>query len=225
MKEEIYKYYVDNLSSRKLVFKHMKLRWASFIIITVVTFIYSLAYFITNHIKAGIIALIPFVIYYQFINYWAKNILESKHNIKSDNYIWAGSSYYGLRKSLLIKYLINKNIYTEKKIKELIDICNKEVEKKKRKGFINWGVLLAIFVPLWTQFLSAVFKVSASNISDTIQLFGSMLAIILFIFLMISATKSILNDILNDFLNKESNGFSRLASALEDILFEIDIQK
>lgn len=223
MKEEIYNFYVNNLSNKKLVFKYMKIRWGGFIIVSIISWIYSFVYFVSNQVKAGVIAFIPFAIYYLLINHWLKEILKNKYCIKPDGFMWFNSSYYNLRKNLLSKFLKNKNMHTEKKIKQLIEICHKEAEKKKYKGFVNWGILLTIFVPLWIQFLSAVFKIYAITLNDAIQVFLSVLGIIMFIFVAISAMMSMLNDVLNDFLNKESNRFKRLANMLEEILFEIDI--
>lgn len=224
MKEEIYQFYMNNLSSRKLVFRFMRIRWGIFNVISVLTFFYSLSYFITNHIKEGIISLIPFVLYFQCINWWAKKILKSKYNIKSNKLMWADKSYYNLRKQILTKYLINRNIFNEKKVRELIAICDKEAEKKKRGSSINWGILLAVFVPIWTQFLSVIFRASTNNINDALKIFVNTLFIVIFIFIMLSAIKSMLQDILNDYINKESNGYKKLSNMLEDILFEMDIE-
>ena len=224
MREEIYNFYVNNLSSKKLVFKYMRFRWYGFNIVAIITFIYSMTFFITKHIKSGLIASVPFIIYYTLINYWAKGILKNRYRIEHNEFIWANSLYYKLRKDLLIKYLKNKNVYTEKKLKGLIAIYFKDVEKKKYKGFINWGILLAIFIPLWAQFLAALFKVSANTLNDVLQVFFSILAIITFIFIMVSVMRSMLNDFIDDFINKESNRFKKLASMLEEILFEIDIE-
>lgn len=224
MKEEIYKYYINDLSSRKLVFRFMKIRWACLIVLSIVTCVYSFAYFITYNYKAVIIILIPYAFYFNCVNHWAKKIIKDKYNIKSDSYIWGGDSYYNLRKVRMITYLKSKNIYNGKKIKELIDICSKEIENQKKTGFINWGIFLAIFVPLWAQFLSVIFNNSVKTISDAQKAFVGISLLIIYVFIILTSIKLIFQDILNDYINKRSNGYRKLTNMLEDIIFEIDIE-
>jgi len=224
MKEEIYKYYINDLSSRKLVFRFMKIRWACLIVLSIVTCVYSFAYFITYNYKAVILILIPYAFYFNCVNHWAKKITKDKYNIKSDSYIWGGDSYYNLRKDRMITYLKSKNIYNGKKVKELIDICNKEIENQKKTGFINWGIFLAIFVPLWAQFLSVIFNNSVKTISDAQKAFVGISLLIIYVFIILTSIKLIFQDILNDYINKRSNGYKKLTNMLEDIFFEIDIE-
>ena len=224
MKEEIYNFYVNNLSSKKLVFRYMERRWIGFIIVSIITFCYLFRYAMSDKKIAAVIALIPFAIYFMLINYWAKKILKSTYNIESKGFMWGNSSYDKMRKNLLIRYLKSKNIHTEKKLKELINMFYKEGEKKKYKGFINWGILVVILVPLWAQFISTVFKFSANTLDDAIQIFLSMLEIITIAFIMLSILMDMVNDNLNDIINKESNRFNILVNMLEAILFEIDVE-
>ena len=203
----------------------MKKRWISFIVLSIVVCICSVVCFVKYNYKGFIIFFMIFLAYLYFINLCAKKILKQQYQIESEPgiHIWANDSYYNLRKEKLVTFLESKNIYTEKKIKELISICNKEVEKRKRTGFINWGIFLSIFVPLWSQFISVIFNSSVKTVNDAIQLFAYIFLLVIYIFFILSiVNKLILQDILNDYINKVSNNYKELSSMLEDILFEIE---
>lgn len=223
MKQEIYNYYTNALSSQRLVFKYMKPWWTCYMMVAFITATFSVYFFCSNNTKMVFGIMLIFGLVTGIINEKAKRVLLKNYNIKPSQKMWANEEYMKMRQELLTKYLESKGLYTEKKLKELVEICYKESERSKYKGYVNWGLFLAVVIPIWTQFLASIFKIS-NNMSDSVNILGSIFIGTVIIFIVGFLTKFVAQDILDNTFNKKSNAYKKLAYVLEDILFLIDIE-
>ncbi|WP_407308936.1 hypothetical protein [Desulfosporosinus sp. SB140] len=112
-----------------------------------------------------------------------------------------------------MKTYLDDNNLDNKKIKMLIELLNKKSEKNQPAGLVGAGLLLAIFVPLWTQFLSWLFK-SPGTFEQALYLFLSILIILQMIVMILRMIQVMVIDI----VDKEHETLKSIAWMLEEIL-------
>ncbi len=144
MVDSVFEYYKVNLTTYSLVFQHFKWKYWFFIIAWILTFVaimifclsIALKLYITQAFFILLITLMTGVYMFRVFNYNAKQVLRSEHNIEVIGNIWRGESFDKMRAEKLRKYLIQNQLFTEKKLKLLIDLLIKESERRKIPSFV-----------------------------------------------------------------------------------------
>lgn len=209
----IYQFYKQNLSHQSLVFKYMP--WVNRLMFVSVVIV------VTSMIISGIYAnAIPMLLSSMFFipsvwifNYYAKKVVKQRYNIVAQGFLWCGPEYEVMRINLLKQYLKKEKLLTESKIKLLVDLFYKESESKKFSGFLTAGVFLALFVPLWSQFLGWIYQ-EAKNFEQVVEVTLVFLFVIVMIIIALEMTKRTALDI----FNTKSQSLKNLARMLEETL-------
>lgn len=55
-------------------------------------------------------------------------------------------------------YLTEHHLYTDEKLKLLIEGYENETRKNKYPSLINWGIVISLSLPLWIQYVTFIFK-------------------------------------------------------------------
>lgn len=223
MKVEVFNYYINDLSNKNLVFKFMKGECLGSILPAIISFYYLVCFFKTVKVLAGLSFLVFYILFLSIFNYSAKRVLFQRYKIVSKNFLWCDCNYSKLKQEKLVDFLEKKNLYSEKKIKDLIEICLKESARRRGSYFFNWSLFLAVLVPLWVQFLGSVFKLVNNDLNRAVLLFFSFLIIITGIVFLISSLGILLTELDEVLFNRESNELKNLTYHLENILLEFDV--
>lgn len=216
MLERIIIFYKRDLSSFNLVFKDIMWAWRLFISVSIVSAVGTILTVINNWPKIIIFFLIgSFLITFLIINSKAKKKLISEYGIASEGFLWGGAAYQEKRLELLNKYLSDNSIDKEK-IKLLIELLYKRSEKNQPAGLVGAGLLLATFIPLWTQFLSWLFK-GLGTFEEALYLFVSIIVLLLMIIVNLRMIQMMVIDI----LYREHETLKNLARMLEELLLTL----
>lgn len=227
MIEECIRYYIEDINNRKLIFSKMKFSWYLFMIYCVIYMVSTLIIFFNKldtlkSIYFGITTAI-FIIMFLDINNKCKKIVKNNYNIESESFLWGGNKFREYKKEKIVVFLKKNNAYKKESIKEIINICNNKSEYCKNKNYYNWGVFFAIFIPLWTQFISAIFRNIGSDITQIMSVFKDLVLIILMCFIALSMLIYAVKEFYHEIVNARSNKIKELIVYLEEIVFEIDI--
>lgn len=119
--------------------------------------------------------------------------------------------------NLIREYLINASLYKEDKIKLLIEIIEKDIDKRKLSPLINPGIFITLFVPIWIQYLVYKYKLIETELEATLMLLsGTML--MLTIIILVNVIKRFSNEI-KEIIFIDDNVYKKmLLEKLEDIL-------
>lgn len=217
MLEKIILFHKKDLGSFKLVFEDIMWVWWLLIFASIISGVGAVLISINYWSKIVIIPLIGlFFTAFFILNWMAKRKLISD-GIASEGFIWGGVGYQKKRFKLMQKYLKGNGINNDKdKIKLLIELLYKRSEKNQSAGLVGAGLLLAIFIPLWTQFLNWLFKIPVT-IEQVFQLFASIFLIIS----MIVVDLHMIQMMAIDILDRERKNVRDLARMLEELLLEL----
>jgi len=231
MIESLINYYKKSARAYSLVFSRIKLQYFLFKISSIFL-ILSLFIFFAGLTKLGlnlnsiVIILIPCIIFiglFLWLNNSAKKVVAI-YNIHPKGFIWRTSEFEKHQTNLIINYLSEQNLFSENKVKILIEILNKESAKRRIPSFFAPGAFLAMFIPVWVQFTAQTFKLVTNTeiaISTTIGLTGTAFILVLFA----GFTKNIIIDIKDLFFNNESYMINQLVRLLEMSLLNINLEK
>ncbi|WP_174821998.1 hypothetical protein [Paenibacillus polymyxa] len=113
-------------------------------------FLYILIGFITI-LFSSIIALI-------ISNKKIRRIIYSHYKIETANDLWRTEEFNNMQSQILINYLKRKKLYTAEKLKLLVVLLDKEIGRSKSPSFLASGAFLALFAPIWLQYIIGIFK-------------------------------------------------------------------
>lgn len=229
MLQQIYQFYKKKVNSYSLVFKHVLVSywafWASFYVFIAFLVLYLLCNILV-YLKISIfsfsgyyllgLALINIILLF-FLNHRCKRVIKDKYDIHQRHFLWKGLVFEEYQSNLLKNYLLKNDLYSENKIKMLIDLFEKEAEKQKVPTFIKPGVLLALIIPLWVQFIGSVFK-QVHETNTAINVTVSLLIIVMIVILPLGFLKKLYDEIIELIFNSESQQLKNLVALLEDVL-------
>ncbi len=119
-------------------------------------------------------------------------------------------------KKRMVKFLRENNI-DECKIRNYIEIIDRRLESKKYEPYINIGILGALIIPVWSEFLEGKFDMCKS-IKEQISL---LIVVSIFIFIVYSLGKCIRDLSLQLSYNfNERRRLKNLKNLLEEIVLE-----
>ncbi|WP_411344968.1 hypothetical protein ACE3MZ_02425 [Paenibacillus sp. WLX1005] len=198
--------YKDNFTTYALVFKFMKIQYTlTNIMVVILAFsTYSIIVALPTTIIVGFTILKVLVVIYGCVLlltllflvwfiYSAKKIIFKRYDILSSNGAWRSKEFDDHQSQLLIDYLKSKKVYTADKLKILITNLEAAIKQKKSPSVWTAGVFLALFTPLWNQYMTYLFKMAEGedwlNVSKIVLVAS---VVIVFISLFVGGFKKIL---------------------------------
>jgi hypothetical protein len=172
---------------------------------------------ISEYLEWGILSkVIPICIYvsiFLLTNHSAKNVLKNKHHVYPSGFPWAGSEYEKIRIRLLRDFLRNKNLLSMEKLKLMIELLYKRAEKSKPSGLIGAGLFLALFVPVWSEFIKLIYDNSfpLNQAVNILVILAATIAVVLGFLHMIQT-------VVFGVVDSEGETMRNLARILEEIL-------
>ncbi len=172
MMDAFVKHYREKVAFSALVFRHMRLlhlvtRWSLvlFVFSSILLVVGALLSLLALKMSVGMLSLvfwlmcacITCILAYFFIKK-AKAIIKTRYSIQPRKGAWQTKEFYQYQFKCFENQLHLFNLYDEKKLEVLINLIEKEIARGKPKEYLASGVYLALFVPLWVQFLTAIYK-------------------------------------------------------------------
>ncbi|QHE60394.1 hypothetical protein FHE72_04565 [Rossellomorea vietnamensis] len=224
MKEEFISFYKKELGVWSLVYKNMnKLGLTVYIFFFLLFIILFLWTILIQNIL--FIFLLLFLVFLEgtILNKHNKRILEKKHQILivEQGVVWGGLPL-AKRKSEMLERFVIKKLDSENQLKKLIDVLNKEAERRKFSGIFVRGLGVGLFIPLWNYFIRWLFGNEIANVNMALVLFLSVCLLIIVIIYIASMLKMIVMDL----FDRDSTRIKDLANMLEDIsIKELDFTR
>jgi hypothetical protein len=227
------KFYKENVITYNLVFKYMKITYFAFLVLlfalsfSTLRLVWNiLLYF---HLKTDIqSSLIPFVYILVItiamvflLNTKAKKIVRKKFKLRIKGFSWRNDEFDRIQSNILIEHLKVKNLYKEEKLKQLIDLIYKDIERKKLPSLIAPTIFISLFVPIWVQYLTIVFK-EIKDSQSAILMAGSITVLLVLVMTSITLSKLMLKETFEYVWMSESLLRRNLANKLEEILVEYE---
>lgn len=215
MVDKIVQFYDNELSDKKLVLSHMKF-WKPFLILmcmslSVIVFVFQLSAGSQIVLYFTLIGILGYL-----FNRKAKMVLRTQYNFEQNSFLWGGQEIEDYKVSRLREFLLQfQNPFPTSKLEKIIDYLRKESERNKISSIFLPGAFIALFIPLWAQYLSWIFRQDVTFNQATRIFFGISL-IIIFSTFFISVFKVIISDIL---FGKASK-LNHLIEKLENIIFD-----
>jgi pilus assembly protein TadC len=155
-----------------------------------------------------------------------KKIIEEKYGIVSENDKgWKNEKYAEKQFSIMTDYLNQKNLYSKPKIEQLIKMIHEDIEKKKIPSLITSSLLLTFVVPVWIQYVAALFRPNLTFARLNVVAISLVACIILFL-IMLGIFKAmyfkIQNDILSEIFWKSRNLRKDILELLQEATLRID---
>lgn len=132
--------------------------------------------FINYHIFLYILIAFITILFFSTIaliisNKKIRSIIYNHYKIKTANDLWRTEDFNNMQSQILINYLKRKKLYTPEKLKLLVELLNKEVERSKSPSLLAQGAFLALFTPIWLQYIIGIFKLIDNWSFNYISLF------------------------------------------------------
>ena len=123
-------------------------------------------------------------------------------------------------KKRMVKFLRENNI-DECKIRNYIEIIDRRLESRKYEPYINIGILGALIIPVWSEFLEGKFDMCKS-IEEQISL---LIVVSIFVFAVYSLSKCIRDlSLLLSYSFNEKRRLKNLKNLLEEIALESNVK-
>lgn len=232
---QVFEFYKKELSMYNLVFKFLKF-WSYCLIIfpficgAVVVLIsivqnefFTFAFFISM--------ILPFVILFIVVNKKAKQVVKNNYGVSSKEIMW--NSYDVLfvirkyEKDLLLNYLKNiDSSIDEVDVKELSEAASIEAERLKTKFPIIPSFFAALFISLWNNFFSWLYK--SENIKDfnfAIQVFTIATLVILMLIGLFIMMLTLYDSLREDIFDKEQKRMKALSQLLKELYDDMQREK
>lgn len=155
------------------------------------------------------------------INSRAKKVVRKKFKIHIKGFSWRTDDFERIQSDILIGHLKVKKLYKEEKLKHLIELVYKDIERKKLPSLIAPTIFISLFVPFWVQFLTNVFKeVKTSELAFSMATNFTLLLLLTMISTAIS--RWILKGMFEFVWFSETLLRRNLVNILEEIMLEIE---
>jgi hypothetical protein len=227
--EKVLQFYKDRVRTYSLIFRFTKGAyfsfWLSFWLFAGTALLLYFSLILNNFtflifIPLTVIALVV-VISFLIFNSNAKKQL-AKYGIQPEGFLWKSDRYTSYQVKLLQDFLEEHSIQSEAKIKLLIDYLYREAEHNKLPSFVTPSAYLALFIPLWIQFITFVFK-GVSSIEMAVGTTMGLAVLILLLITSINLIRIYLIGLSESVFSSESQMMKNLAKLLEDLLLRIPL--
>lgn len=141
--------------------------------------------------------------------------MEHEHGIKRSAGVWRTPEFETLQADSLKDYLEEHHLYTDDKLKLLIEGYENETRKNKYPILINSGIVISLSVPLWIQYVTFIFKSVTTMEDATFVLMGGIVFVLVIISL-IGFTKWFFGVFQDSFLFGENAHRKTLIENLQD---------
>lgn len=228
MVDELINYYEKDLSHEKLVIEKMdkvlkRFNPANFNIVLsalvgLILFIccFCISYNQRRNIIIIIVSIVTIGSSFYKLNKNYKKALKKNYSIETNIFLCAGNEYNLMIKKRMVKFLRENNI-DECKIRNYIEIIDRRLESRKYEPYINIGILGALIIPVWSEFLEGKFDMCKS-IKEQISL---LIVVSIFVFAVYSLGKCIRDLSLQLSYNfNERRRLKNLKNLLEEIVLE-----
>lgn len=228
MVDELINYYEKDLSHEKLVIEKMdkvlkRFNPANFNIVLsalvgLILFIccFCISYNQRRNIIIIIVSIVTIGSSFYKLNKNYKKALKKNYSIETNRFLCAGNEYELMIKKRIVKFLKENNI-DECKIGKYIEIIDRRLESRKYEPYINIGILGALIIPVWSEFLEGKFDMCKS-IKEQISL---LIVVSIFVFAVYSLGKCIRDLSLQLSYNfNERRRLKNLKNLLEEIVLE-----
>jgi len=157
-------------------------------------------------------------------NKGATKIVKRKYGLISSGTSWHSPQFENMKYELLRDHLIRHDIYNESKVKLLIEVLTKEIERRKNPTFLVPGIFISLSVPVWNQFITYTYK-SVNTDKAAIDVLITMTAIIGIIIIMTTSIRWVSAELKDTITLNPVNLRKTLIKKLENILLEIPSSK
>ena len=232
MVDELINYYEKDLSHEKLVIEKMdkvlkRFNPANFNIVLsalvgLILFIccFCISYNQRRNIIIIIVSIVTIGSSFYKLNKNYKKALKKNYSIETNRFLCAGNEYNLIIKKRMVKFLRENNI-DECKIRNYIEIIDRRLESKKYEPYINIGILGALIIPVWSEFLEGKFDMCKS-IKEQISL---LIVVSIFVFAVYSLGKWIRDlSLLLSYSFNEKRRLKNLKNLLEEIALESNVK-
>ena len=232
MVDELINYYEKDLSHEKLVIEKMDKVFKRFnpvnfniILPVLVGFICFICVSCIGDDKIGSIILNTISIAIIIASFYKldknyKKALKKNYSIETNRFLYAGNEYELMIKKRIVKFLKENNI-DECKIGKYIEIIDRRLESRKYEPYINIGILGALIIPVWSEFLEGKFDMCKS-IKEQISL---LIVVSIFVFAVYSLGKCIRDlSLLLSYSFNEKRRLKNLKNLLEEIALENNVK-
>ncbi|EPR12033.1 hypothetical protein [Ruminiclostridium papyrosolvens] len=232
---EIFDYYKKDLRIYNLVIKHFKFWFYCLIVLPLICgsiYIY-ISYFYKLNFEIGFFAsiLLPYLLLFIIVNKKAKKTVKRVYNVEGKGVLWNTNDVLRVirkhEKELLINYIHNIcDVVNEDDIKELSDRALVEADNLKTKFPIIPSFFAALFISLWNNFLSWIYKYE--NVKDFDSALEILIFATLFIFMVIGIYimfSSLYVSIREELIDSEHRKMKSLSRLLKEICDDQKIEK
>ena len=232
MVDELINYYEKDLSHEKLVIEKMdkvlkRFNPANFNIVLsalvgLILFIccFCISYNQRRNIIIIIVSIVTIGSSFYKLNKNYKKALKKNYSIETNRFLCAGNEYELMIKKRIVKFLKENNI-DECKIGKYIEIIDRRLESRKYEPYINIGILGALIIPVWSEFLEGKFDMCKS-IKEQISL---LIVVSIFVFAVYSLSKCIRDlSLLLSYSFNEKRRLKNLKNLLEEIVLESNVK-
>lgn len=232
MVDELINYYEKDLSHEKLVIEKMDKVFKRFnpvnfniILPVLVGFICFICVSCIGDDKIGSIILNTISIAIIIASFYKldknyKKALKKNYSIETNRFLCAVNEYDLMIKKRIVKFLKENNI-DECKIGKYIEIIDRRLESRKYEPYINIGILGALIIPVWSEFLEGKFDMCKS-IKEQISL---LIVVSIFVFAVYSLGKCIRDlSLLLSYSFNEKRRLKNLKNLLEEIALENNVK-
>lgn len=231
MLDSLFDFYRKNITTYRLVFQFMR-TWHILMQVFFLSFLISVYVLISGLcvflliqepivLKIGLFGFIGSVLFFAFstwrLNAKAKRVLEHEHGIRSIAGMWRTPEFETLQADLLKDYLQEHHLYTDEKLKLLIEGYENETRKNKYPTLINWGIVISLSLPLWIQYVTFIFKAeSMKTLEDATWVLMVGVLFVMVVIAMIGFTKWFFGEFQDAFLFGEKAHRKTLIERLQD---------
>lgn len=215
MLEDVIRFYEKDLSSFKLVFSEIKGVWYLFVMASIgITVLLGISgYLHWPEVNKLVFAAACYSLLFLYTNHSAKKVLKRKYNITPEDFLWAGTAYNKMRLMLLKNYLNERNLLTKEKLELIIELLYKRSDNTKQSGLIGVGLFLALFIPVWSQFVGSLYR-NSFPLDQALTLLG----IIIVVLVIVIGFLKMIQSVILDFTARKRETMRNVATLLEEIL-------
>jgi len=214
MLEDVIIFYKKELSPLKLVFSEIKGVWYLFAMTSIGTMVlFGISEYLKWPEAIKLVFAACYIVLFLYTNHSAKKVLNRKYNITSEGFLWSGTEYNKMRLMLLRNYLIERNLLTKEKLELIIELLYKRSDNTKQSDLIGVGLFLALFIPVWSQFVGWLYR-NPFPLDQALTLLG----IIIVVLVIVIGFLKMIQTVILDFTARKRETMRNVATLLEEIL-------
>lgn len=235
MKENLFKFYKNEVRYYALIYKRMKLLYYSnqilvaSIMLNIFAFLITLLFIGQTHRPTKIASIIFFVlvVIFSIVRYYfnknASRIVRKHLRIPVKKRKWDSEQYKEYQMKKFINYLIDNDLFTKWKIEKMIEQYSNEMRINQMPRLVAPGILIAVSAPNITQLVSYLYSIDFPESGGTwkFTLFVLIFVGTIGIIGLTSMFYWIKQDIEGEFLQPKVRITKNLILMLEDALLHI----